>query len=342
MGEYRRALSNDAGGIMIFPRRGFLRLTAGAAAAPALSRMAWAQSYPSRPITMIVPYAAGGPTDTIARIVGERMSQSLAQPVIVENLPGAAGTIGAARAARAAPDGYTLSLATWSSYVVSPVIYNLQYDVSQDFDPVIWLSETPLVLVAKKAIPAVDLREFIAWLKGSSEPALQGAAGGTDQVAGFLFQQQTGARIQRVNYRGLAPAMQDLVAGRIDLLFDQPSDALPQIQSGSIRPYAVTARRRLAVAPDVPTVDEAGLPGFYIAPWHSLWAPHGTPKGIIAKLNAAAMDALADPAVRERLAAFGQNVVPREQQTPEALGVYYKAETDKWWPIIKTAGLKPE
>jgi tripartite-type tricarboxylate transporter receptor subunit TctC len=313
-----------------------------AAVASGLDGSARAQTFPSRPVTMIVPYAAGGPTDTIARIVGERMAQSLAQPVVIENLPGAAGTVAAAHVARAAPDGYTLSIATWSSYVVSPAIYQLQYDVTRDFDPVAWLTQTPLLLVAKKAVPADDLKGLVAWLKGSAESALQGAAGGTDQVAGYLLEQQTGTRLQFVNYRGLAPAMQDLVAGRIDLLFDQPSDALPQIQGGNIKVYAVTAKSRLSIAPDIPTVDEAGLPGLYITPWHSLWVPHGTPQDVIAKLNAAAMDALADPAVRQRLADVGQEVVPREQQTPEALAVYYKAEIDKWWPIIKAAGIKPE
>jgi tripartite-type tricarboxylate transporter receptor subunit TctC len=313
-----------------------------AVAASGLVRSASAQTFPSRPVTLVVPYAAGGPTDTIARIVGERMAQSLAQPVVIENLPGAAGTIAAAHVARAAPDGYTLSIATWSSYVVSPVIYQLQYDVKRDFDPVAWLTQTPLLLVAKKAVPADDLKGFVAWLKSNTEPALQGAAGGTDQVAGYLLEQQTGTRLQFVNYRGLAPAMQDLVAGRIDLLFDQPSDALPQIGSGTIKVYAVTAKSRLSIAPDIPTVDEAGLPGLYIIPWHSVWVPHGTPKHVIAKLNAAAMDALADPTVRKRLADVGQEVVPREQQTPEALAVYYKSEIDKWWPIVKAAGIKPD
>ncbi|HUD89341.1 MAG TPA: tripartite tricarboxylate transporter substrate-binding protein [Xanthobacteraceae bacterium] len=313
-----------------------------AAVASGLGGRAAAQTFPSRPVTMIVPYSAGGPTDTIARIVGERMAQSLAQPLVIENLPGAAGTVAAAHVARAAPDGYTLSIATWSSYVVSPAIYQLQYDVTRDFDPVAWLTQTPLLLVAKKAVPADDLKGLVAWLKSSPEPALQGAAGGTDQVAGYLLEQQTGTRLQFVNYRGLAPAMQDLVAGRIDLLFDQPSDALPQIQSGNIKVYAVTAKSRLSIAPDIPTVDEAGLPGLYVTPWHSLWVPHGTPRDVIATLNAAAMDALADPAVRQRLADVGQEVVPREQQTPEALAVYYKAEIDKWWPIIKAAGIKPE
>jgi tripartite-type tricarboxylate transporter receptor subunit TctC len=299
-----------------------------------------AQSFPSRPITMIVPFAAGGPTDVIARVIGERMGQSLGQPVVIENVTGAGGTIAAGRVARAAPDGYTLDLATWSTHVVTPVLYQLQYDVFRDFEPVAWLTQTPLLLVSRKDIPANDLKELVAWLK--SNAVLLGSAGGTDQVAGYLLQQQTGAKIQVVPYRGLAPAMQDLLAGRIDLLFDQPSDAMPQIRSGTIKGYAVTASTRAAVAPDIPTVDEAGLPGLHISPWHSLWLPKGTPPAVIAKLNAAAIDALADPAVRKRLGDVGQDIVPREQQTPEALAAYYKSETDKWWPIIKAAGIKAE
>ncbi len=301
-----------------------------------------AQSFPSRPITMIVPFAAGGPTDVIARVIGERMGQSLGQPVVIENVTGAGGTIAAGRVARAAPDGYTLDLATWSTHVVTPVLYQLQYDVFRDFAPVAWLTQTPLLLVSKKEIPANDLKELVGWLKSNANPVLLGSAGGTDQVAGFLLQQRTGAKIQVVPYRGLAPAMQDLLAGRIDLLFDQPSDAMPQIRSGTIKGYAVTASSRAAVASDIPTVDEAGLPGLHITPWHSLWVPKGTPLAVIAKLNAAAMDALADPAVRKRLGDVGQDIVPRERQTPEALAAYYKSETDKWWPIIKAAGIKAE
>jgi tripartite-type tricarboxylate transporter receptor subunit TctC len=301
-----------------------------------------AQSFPSRPITMIVPFAAGGPTDVIARVIGERMGQSLGQPVVIENVTGAGGTIAAGRVARAAPDGYTLDLATWSTHVVTPVLYQLQYDVFRDFEPVVWLTQTPLLLVSRQDIPANDLQALVGWLKNKSDPVLLGSAGGTDQVAGYLLQQQTGAKIQIVPYRGLAPAMQDILAGRIDLLFDQPSDAMPQIRSGTIKGYAVTASRRATVASDIPTVDEAGLPGLHISPWHSLWVPKGTPPAIVAKLNAAAIDALADSAVRQRLGDVGQDIVPRERQTPEALAAYYKSETDKWWPIIKAAGIKAE
>jgi tripartite-type tricarboxylate transporter receptor subunit TctC len=319
-----------------------MRISIAAALAAALFGSvvgASAQTFPTRPVTMIVPYAAGGPTDTIARIVGDRMGQALGQPVVIENVAGAAGTIAAARVARAAPDGYTMFIATWSSHVVSPMIYQLPYDVFRDFSPVVWLTQTPLVLVSKKDLPANNLKELAAWLKANPDPALLGNAGGTDQVAGYLLQQQTGTKIQLVPYRGLAPAMQDLVAGRIDILFDQPSDAMPQLKSSAIKAYAVTVDKRAAVAPDIPTVDEAGLPGLHIAPWHSLWLPKGTPETVIARLNGAAIDALADAAVRQRLSAIGQEVVPANEQTPAALAAHYKAETDTWWPIIKAAGL---
>jgi tripartite-type tricarboxylate transporter receptor subunit TctC len=304
--------------------------------------VASAQPFPSRPVTLIVPFAAGGPTDTIARLVGERMSRALGQSVVVENVAGAGGTIAAARVARSAPDGYTVALATWSTHVVSPAIYQLQYDVQKDFAPVAWLTRTPLMLVGKAALPAKDLKELRAWLKQNPKPALLGSAGGTDQVAGYLLEQQTGAKLQVVPYRGLAPAMQDLIAGRIDLLFDQPSDALAQIKSGAIKAFAVTSEQRAAVASDIPTVDEAGLPGLHITPWHSLWVPKGTPDAAIAALNAAVVEALADPAVKKRLGDVGQEVVPRDEQTPAALAAHYKAEIDHWWPIIKAAGLKAE
>ena len=313
-----------------------------AAALAVVATSAAAQTYPSRPITFIEPFSAGGPSDAVARIVAQAMAQSLGQSVVVENITGAAGTIAAARLARAAPDGYTIGMATWSTHVVSPVVYHPSYSVFKDFAPVALLTETPLVLVASKKIPADNLRGLIAWLKANPNTAFQGIAGGTDQVIGFLFQMRTGTKFQTVPYRGLALAMQDLVAGRIDLLFDQPADALPQIQAGTVKAYAVTAKRRLTVAPDIPTVDEAGLSGLYLTPWQSIWAPHGTPAAAIAKLNAAAVAALADPDVRKRLGDLAQEVVPRDRQTPSALGYYYTAEIDKWWPVIKAAGLKAE
>jgi tripartite-type tricarboxylate transporter receptor subunit TctC len=302
-----------------------------------------AQNFPSRAITLIVPFAAGGPSDTVARVVAQGMSQALGQTIIIENVAGAAGTIAAARVARAVPDGYTLAEATWSTHVVSPVIYqHLPYDVRKDFAPVALLTETPEVLLSKKAVPASDLQGLIAWLKANPNTAFQGTAGGTDEVAGYFFKQKTGTQFQYVPYRGLTLAMQDLVAGRIDLMFDQPSDALPQIRAGTIKVYAVMADRRLTVAPEIPTVDEAGLPGVYLSTWQAIFAPKGTPDDAIAKLNAAAQTALADPTVRKRLADIAQEVVPRDQQTPAALAAFYKSETDKWWPIIKAAGIKAE
>ena len=313
-----------------------------AAALAVVATSAAAQTYPSRPITFIEPFSAGGPSDAVARVVAQAMAQSLGQSVVVENITGAAGTIAAARLARAAPDGYTIGMATWSTHVVSPVVYHPSYSVFKDFAPVALLTETPLVLVASKKIPADNLRGLIAWLKANPNTAFQGIAGGTDQVIGFLFQMRTGTKFQTVPYRGLALAMQDLVAGRIDLLFDQPADVLPQINAGTVKAYAVTAKRRLTVAPDIPTVDEAGLSGLYLTPWQSIWAPHGTPAAAIAKLNAAAVAALADPVVRKRLGDLAQEVVPRDRQTPSALGYYYTAEIDKWWPVIKAAGLKAE
>jgi tripartite-type tricarboxylate transporter receptor subunit TctC len=301
-----------------------------------------AQVYPSRPITIVVPFAAGGPTDTIARILAERMRQSLGQPVIVEDVGGAGGTIAAGRVARAPADGHLLLMSTWSTHVANSAIYHVQYDVRTDFEPVSLIVETPLMLVGKKALPANDLNELIAWLKTNPGKATLGAAGGTDQVAQFLFQQAAGIQLQTVSYRGLAPALQDLLAGQIDLQFNQPGNLLPQMRAGLIKAYAVTGKKRLAVAPDVPTVDEAGVPGLYIAPWHALWAPRGTAKAVIAKLNAATAEVLADPAVRKRLADIGQQILPSEQRTPEALAAFHEAEIEKWWPIIKASGIKAE
>jgi tripartite-type tricarboxylate transporter receptor subunit TctC len=303
-----------------------------------------AQDYPSRPVTMVVGYSAGGPTDTLARILAERMKVSLGQAIVVENVTGASGSIGTGRAAHAAADGYTLSVGDWSTHVINGAVYALQYDLLKDFDPVVLLPSNPQLILAKKAVPAKDLKELIAWLKANQNKVSQGTAGvgSPSHVSGVHFQNVVGIRLQLVPYRGAAPAMQDLVAGQIDFMFNQTSNALPQVRAGTIKAYAVTAKTRLAVAPDIPTVDEAGLPGFYISVWRGLWVPKGTPKEVIAKLNAAVVDALADPAVRQRLADMGEEIPPREQQTPQALGAFHKAEIEKWWPIIKAANIKPE
>jgi tripartite-type tricarboxylate transporter receptor subunit TctC len=303
------------------------------------------QSYPTRPITLIVPFGAGGPVDTLARTLIEPMRVSLGQPVLIENVTGASGTIGVGRAVRAAPDGYTVSIGNWPSHVVNGAIYSLPYDLLKDFAPVARLPSNPYVIVARKDLPAKDLRELIAWLKANPDKATEGTAGpGAGQhVSGVYFQNVTGTRFQFVPYRaGSSDIMRDLVAGHIDLTFDQAITALPHVRNGAVKAYAVTSNTRLAAAPEIPTVDEAGAPGVYISTWYGMWVPKDTPQEVIRKLTAAAMDALADPAVRQRLIGLGQEIPPREQQTAEALAAHHKAEIEKWWPLIKAANIKAE
>jgi tripartite-type tricarboxylate transporter receptor subunit TctC len=300
------------------------------------------QAYPSRPVTLIVPYAAGGSSDTIARLLAEGMRPSLGQPVIIENVPGASGSIGTGRVARAAPDGYTIGLGGPTTHVVNGAALALPYDVQASFEPVSLLPTMPLLIVAKKEIPATNLKELIKWLKAKPETALQGTfgIGTTTHLAGIFLQNETGAQVQFVHYR--AGAMQDLVSGRIDMMIDLPPNVLPQANAGTIKAFAVTAKDRLAAAPEIPTVDEAGLPSLYVSFWHALFAPKGTPKNVIAKLNAAVVEALANPIVRQRLSDLGNEPLSRELQTPEALGALQRAEIAKWWPIIKAAGIKAE
>ncbi|HMH19783.1 MAG TPA: tripartite tricarboxylate transporter substrate-binding protein [Burkholderiales bacterium] len=302
------------------------------------------QGYPSRPITLVVPFAAGGPVDTIARIVAVPMGRTLSQTVLVEDVVGAAGTIGVGRVARAAPDGYTLSIGHWSTHVVNGAVYALPYDLLRDLEPLAMIASNPLMVVANPSVPAQDLKELIAWLKANPGKASAGTAGAgsASHVGGVYFRNATATQFEFIPYRGTGPAMQDLVGGRIELMFDQASNSLPQVRSGKIRAYAVTAKTRLAAAPEIPTVDDAGLPGLYVSIWYGIWAPKGTPRDIVAKLNAAIVAALADPNVRERLAALGQEIPPREQQTPEFLAAFHKAEVEKWWPLIKAAGIKGE
>jgi tripartite-type tricarboxylate transporter receptor subunit TctC len=303
-----------------------------------------AQAFPSRPVTMIVPLAIGGSTDVIARIVAEGMRSTLGQPVVVENVTGAGGTIGVGRVARAAPDGYTISLGQWGTNMANGAIYPLQYDIIGDFDPVALIANQPFLIDSRKTMPAKDLKELIGWLKANPDKATEGNSGiGTpSHVAGILLQNTLGIRWQMVPYRSAGLSMQDLVAGQIDILLDTPAVSLPQVSGGGIKAYAVTAKSRIAVAPDIPTVDEAGLPGFYFSFWHAIWVPKGTPKPVIAKLNEAVVNALADPLVRKRLTDIAQDIFPRDQLTPEALGAFHRAEAEKWWPIIKAAGIKAE
>jgi tripartite-type tricarboxylate transporter receptor subunit TctC len=301
-----------------------------------------AQVYPSRPLTLVVPFPAGGSTDAIGRIVAERMRVSLGQPVIIENVGGAGGSIGVGRVARATPDGYTLDIGQWDTHVANGATFSLSYDVLKDFEPVALISSNPFLILAKKAMPADDLKSLIAWLKGNPDKASQAIPTAGSHVAGILFQKETGTRFAFVPYRGGGPAMQDLVAGQIDLMIIQAAVALPQVRAGAIKAYAVTASSRFPAAPDIPTVDEAGLPGIHISGWFALFAPKGTPTEVVTKLNTAVVEALADPTVRARLANLGQEIFPREQQTPQALAAYHKAEIEKWWPVIKAANIKAE
>jgi tripartite-type tricarboxylate transporter receptor subunit TctC len=329
---------------MTLRRRGILPLIAGAAALAVVAGSVGAQDYPARPITLIVPFPPGGPNDTLGRIMAERMRASLGQPVIIENVSGANGTIGVGRVARAAADGYTIGIGTWATHVVNPAIYALPYDTVKDFEPVVLLAISAPLIAGKLAMPADNLKELIAWLKANPDKATQGTIGpgSPPHVAGVAFQTMTGTRFRFVPYRGTAPAMQDLLSGQIDLLIDSPITSLPQVRAGKIKAYAVFAKDRYPSAPDIPTVDEAGLPGFHMSVWNALWTVKSTPRDIVAKLNAAAVEALADPAVRKRFAELGQNSPPREQQTPEALGALQRADIAKWWPVVKAANIKGE
>jgi tripartite-type tricarboxylate transporter receptor subunit TctC len=299
----------------------------------------------SRPLTLVVPFAAGGPTDLVARLVAEPMRQALNRPVIVENVVGAAGSIGTGRVARAAPDGHTLVVGFWGTHVLNGVLHSLQYDVLRDFEPVALLASNPQLIVARNGMPAKDLRELIGWLKANPDKASQGTAGvgSPAHVGGAFFQSLTGTRFQFVPYsRGAAPAMQDLIAGQIDLMFDQSSNSLPYVRAGKIKAYAVTAAARLPSAPDIPSVDEAGLPGLHISVWAGMWAPKGTPASMIARLNEAVARALADQKVRQRFFDLGQDVPSAALQTSEGFAAFHKAEIDKWWPIMKAANIRPE
>ena len=303
-----------------------------------------AERYPSRPVTLNVPYAAGGPLDVVVRIVADGLRTTLGQSVVVENVTGAGGSIGVGRAVRAAPDGYTISTGNWSTHVANGAIYPLPYDLRTDFEPVSLIPSEDNLIIARKDFPAKTLAELIAWLKQNPGKASAGTSGlgGPSYMAAVFFQMRTGTQFALVPYRGAGPALLDLVAGQLDIMSTAPAIALPHIHDGTIKAYAVCARNRIPAAPDIPTTDEAGLPGFYFSVWSGMWVPRGTPPDIIDRLTAALRDALADPAVRQRLAALAIEAPPPDQLGPQTLAALHKAEIDKWWPIIKAAGIKGE
>jgi tripartite-type tricarboxylate transporter receptor subunit TctC len=304
--------------------------------------IAAAQGYPSRPLTIIVPFPAGGATDVLTRFLADRMRLALDQPVVIENVTGAAGTIGVSRAVRAPADGYTMQVGTSTTNVLTGGLYALQFDLLSDLDPVILIGSEPMMIVGKKDLPANNLKELIAWLKANPDKASVGipGVGGAGHLTGLAFQKETGTTFQFVPYRGNGPALQDLVAGQIDLQMEPASNFYAQAKAGAIKPYALTSRRRVVAAFDIPTADEAGLPGFHASLWYGAWAPKGTPKDIVARLNAVMMETLADPTVTRRFNELGLDKPARDQQTPEALRAFQKAEADKWWPIIKAANIK--
>src|SRR6476646_2832926 len=317
--------------------------------AAALLGLGWAadaaaQDYPARQITMIVPFPAGGATDTLARFLGEQMRGVLGQAVIIENVGGAAGTLGVGRAVRSPADGYTLSIGTSTTHMLTGGLYALQFDLLRDLEPVIQVGSEPLLIVGKKSLPADDLKGLIAYLKANPDKASAGIAGvgATGHLTGISFQKETGTRFQFVPYRGNAPAMQDLLAEQIDFMIEPSSNFKSLVAAGSVKPYAITGRARLASSPDIPTADEAGLPGFFASLWYGLWVPKDTPKGIIARLNATMVQVLADPSVQKRFEELGIEITPIAQQSPEALRAFQKAEAERWWPIIKAANLKAE
>jgi len=325
-------------------RRQFLHLAAGAAVLPISPRIARAQAYPTKPITIVVPFVPGGPSDWLGRLVAERLRSSFGQPVVIENVAGANGSLGVGRVARAAPDGYMLLIGLWNTHVSNAAIYALPYDVQADFEPVGLLSNSASLVVARKSLPADDLKGLVEWLKANPGKASEGhvGIGSVGHVGGLLLQNLTGTRFQQVPYRGSAPVMQDLVAGQIDFGIEAATTSLPQFRAGNIKAFAVARQSRLPSAMEIPTVDEAGLPGLYVGAWFALYAPKGTAKDIVSKLNAELRGLLADPATGPRYVELGHDIPAPDQQTPEALAAIQKADIAKWWPIIRAANVQPE
>jgi tripartite-type tricarboxylate transporter receptor subunit TctC len=321
-------------------RRSFLHLL-GIIAFVLLSPFARAQDFPSRPITLVVPLPAGGAFDVLARLLADHMRTTLGQPVVVENIPGA--DRGIIKVIRAEPDGHTLGVGGWAPYVLRPLVFSLPFDLLKDLEPVAFVADAPFWIVAKKAMPAKDLKEFIAWLKANPGKASAGTtgAGGGSHICGLHLQNTSGTSFQFIPYRGGAPALQDLVAGQIDFMCDLAANSLPQVRAGNVKAFAMMAKSRWQAAPDVPTGDEAGLPGLHISNWTGIWAPPGTPKTVIEKINAAITAALADPQVRKRYEELGQELPAPGQESAQALRNFHRAEVEKWGPIIKAANIQP-
>jgi tripartite-type tricarboxylate transporter receptor subunit TctC len=303
-----------------------------------------AETYPTRPVMMYVGFPPGGPTDTLARILADAMQGPVGQPVVVETLSGAGGTMATGRVAHARPDGYTIGIGQWSSHVAAPAIYPIDYDILRDLQPIALLAASPLWIVGKQALPPKTVTELIAWMKARPEPTTFGivGTGSAAHLCGVYFAQKTGLHLQYVPYRGAGPAMQDLIGGQIELACLEASSGLGHVQAGRFKAFAVMSEQRWPKSPDTPTLIESGIPGAAVSFWHALWTTKGTPKEAVDRLDAAVMSALANPAAQQRLEALGQVIFPRDQQNPAALAAYHKAEIDKWWPIIKGAGIKGE
>jgi tripartite-type tricarboxylate transporter receptor subunit TctC len=303
-----------------------------------------AQPWPSRSIAIIVPFSAGGPTDTLARLMSEPMRKFLGQTVVVENVTGAGGSIGVGRVARAAPDGYTLSIGHWGTHVVNGAYYNLPFDLLKDLAPVSQIATNPQIVLSRNGVPAKNMNELVTWIKGNQDKVqfATGGVGGASHISGIYLLNRIGAKVEFVPYRGAAPALQALLSSEADINITQIGGSVQHIRAGRLRAYLVTAKTRQSAAPEIPTAEEAGLPGLHTSVWHAIWVPAKTPRDIIIKLNAAIVEALADPTVRARFIDLGQDIPPREEQTPQALAAYHKAEIDKWWPLMKAAGIKSE
>ena len=314
------------------------------AMSPASIQITLAQDYPSRPITMIVPFAPGGSVDTLARILAEKMKTTLGQPIVVENIPTAAGTVGVGRLAQAAPDGYTISIGDQTSNVISSLTSSVRYDVLKDFDPISLLTTSPVTLLARKTMQAPDFKHLIIWLRENPEGATAAGfgQGSGPHIVSLAFQRLTGTKFRIATYRGVAPAIQDLVGGQIDLMFVEQTTMIPHLSAGAIKAYAVLSKSRSAAVPEVPTLEEAGGPPLHVVTWCGMWVPKGTPSQVTSRLGSAVVEVLSDAAVQKRIADVGQEIVPRTQQTPQALAAHHKAEIEKWMPMVKAANVKVE